>query len=324
MSEAEKIKKPQFDQDQYDMLIRCSAGKDITEWNQWRQAHPGQEIFLEGARFARVHLEGANFREAHLEGAVFSRAHLEGADLFLAQLEGANFFAAQLKRSNFGAAELKGARFHDAHLEGVDFFVTHLEGASFRKSSTNRNTSFWYSYIDRKTDFRNVSLESIRIEQGKKQLLEYNNRRMNWEDWYRGKFGGKWKIRLHQFATLPVRLFWVISDYGASMMRIIATFFILAFIFAVIYRIWPGLVVFNCKTDINEFRSLWHATYFSVITMTTLGFGDIAANPDSWQGQGLLMLQVLMGYVLLGALITRFSVLFTAGGPAGKFSKTNP
>ena len=54
--------------------------------------------------------------------------------------------------------------------------------------------------------------------------------------------------------------------------------------------------------------------------MTTLGFGDIAANPDSWFGQTLLMIQVILGYVLLGALVTRFAVLFTAGGPAGKFA----
>ena len=32
-------------------------------------------------------------------------------------------------------------------------------------------------------------------------------------------------------------------------------------------------------------------------------------------------MQVILGYVLLGALVTRFAVLFTAGGPAGRFSK---
>jgi hypothetical protein len=53
-----------------------------------------------------------------------------------------------------------------------------------------------------------------------------------------------------------------------------------------------------------------------------LGFGDIAANPYSWAGQGLLMAQVLLGYIMLGALVTRFAVLFTAGGPAGRFAKT--
>ena len=36
-------------------------------------------------------------------------------------------------------------------------------------------------------------------------------------------------------------------------------------------------------------------------------------------GHIFLTFQVILGYVLLGALVTRFAVLFTAGGPAGKF-----
>ena len=58
--------------------------------------------------------------------------------------------------------------------------------------------------------------------------------------------------------------------------------------------------------------------------MTTLGFGDMYANAHSFVrglfGHVLLALQVLLGYVLLAALVTRFAVLFTAGGPAGTFA----
>jgi len=54
--------------------------------------------------------------------------------------------------------------------------------------------------------------------------------------------------------------------------------------------------------------------------MTTLGFGDMYANPNSFFGHLFLIFQVLWGYILLGALITRLSILFTAGGPAKKFS----
>jgi hypothetical protein len=58
--------------------------------------------------------------------------------------------------------------------------------------------------------------------------------------------------------------------------------------------------------------------------MTTLGFGDMYTNAHSLFrgifGHILLALQVILGYVLLGALVTRFAVLFTAGGPAGKFA----
>jgi hypothetical protein len=32
---------------------------------------------------------------------------------------------------------------------------------------------------------------------------------------------------------------------------------------------------------------------------------------------------MVTGYMLLGALITRFAILFMAGGPAGKFAKTD-
>jgi len=108
------------------------------------------------------------------------------------------------------------------------------------------------------------------------------------------------------------------SDYGRSIGRIVLTFFTLAFVFAIVYWLWPKCVVVN--EVVGDIRGFVHALYFSVVTMTTLGFGDIAANPDSWQGQVLLMVQVILGYVLLGALVTRFAVLFTAGGPAGKFA----
>ncbi|MGD8787659.1 MAG: potassium channel family protein, partial [Phycisphaerales bacterium] len=116
-------------------------------------------------------------------------------------------------------------------------------------------------------------------------------------------------------------LFWSISDYGLRTWRIILWFFGLALVFALAYFLWPNCVTVNER--VGEIRGFVHALYFSVVTMTTLGFGDIAANPDSWQGQVLLMVQVILGYVLLGALVTRFAVLFTAGGPAGKFKPMN-
>ena len=35
----------------------------------------------------------------------------------------------------------------------------------------------------------------------------------------------------------------------------------------------------------------------------------------------ILEMQLILGYVLLGALATCFAVLFTAGGPAGQFAE---
>jgi len=182
------------------------------------------------------------------------------------------------------------------------------------QAKVDGGTTLWKCQVDRKTNAEGVALDRAVIDPGTKQLLEYNIRRKNWEEWY--KKGCWWQRIIKRLFIWP---FWLISDYGLRTWRIIATFFGLAITFAVVYRLWPNCVMVNGV--VGDIRGFWHALYFSVVTMTTLGFGDIAANPDSWGGQTLLMLQVILGYVLLGALVTRFAVLFTAGGPAGTFSK---
>ena len=56
---------------------------------------------------------------------------------------------------------------------------------------------------------------------------------------------------------------------------------------------------------------LLRALYFSVVTMTTLGFGDIYVSPTCFLTHFLVILQVLIGYILLAAIMTRFAIFFT-------------
>ncbi len=126
-----------------------------------------------------------------------------------------------------------------------------------------------------------------------------------------------------------VKSFWWISDYGISTKRIIACFFGLALFFAALYLVLglllpPGLVKNLFVDEMNpsfSLRVLIRSVYFSVVTMTTLGFGDMYAHPDSICGHTLLTIQVLLGYFLLGALVSRLAIMFTSAGPAGKFDK---
>ncbi len=254
---------------------------DKKDMTEWNKwrEENGQDVFLEGARFYKVNLEGADFRGAYLKNADFVLSHLEGA--------------------NFDMARIHVAKFNFA-------FV-------------NSETSFIGCRVDRKTDFRGVSLNTIRIKQETKQLLEYNIRRKNWEDWY----------KKHKILRWPVWLFWRMSDYGSSSVRIIGWFLGLALFFAAIYAnfafwyppgiishltVWPHLPVWHYFLLL-----LFRPIYFSVITMT-IGFGDMYANSQSIFGHILLIFQAILGYVLLGALITRLAVLFTGEGPAGKFA----
>lgn len=327
-------KERRFSQEQYKMLKRCSEKKDMSEWNEWRKKHKKDEIWLEGALLNRTYLKGANlgtlqmidgetgekvFGEVHLNYADLGEADLEDADLQFAHLENAILTWANLEDAALMNARLGGAKLWFAHLQGADIAYAHLQSAEFQRATVDGSTSLWECDVNKHrrrikgTDFRGVGLGSCKIDPGTKQLLEYNIRRKNWEDWY--KVGPWWEKVPERLFVQP---FWWMSNYGRSVSRIVACFFGLAVLFALVYWLWPSCVMVN--EAVGDIRGFWHALYFSVVTMTTLGFGDIAANPDSWSGQTLLMVQVILGYVLLGALVTRFAVLFMAGGPAGKFA----
>ena len=335
-----KEEQPKFNQQQYDRLIECSKNgpEGIEEWNKWRKANRSEKIWLQGAELGITNLQGADLNNANLEGAILFGANLEGAELYKANLQRAdlvevNLEAAVLEEANLEAAvlemthlqganllraNLQGANLEETDLQGADLQLAKLQSAWFVGVVVNGATSFLNCEIDEDTDFRNTGLENVRIEAGTKTLLKYNIRRMNWKDWYEE----------HRFWQWPVRLFWSISNYGISTLRIIVWFFGLALFFAGLYYILsvvspPGVV--NSLVEGKEglvpgwlipFRSI----YFSIVTMTTLGFGDMHANCRSFLGHLLLTIQVILGYVLLGALVTRLAVLFTSDGPAGSFT----
>ncbi len=308
-----------FSQEQYEMIKRCSDKKDMTEWNEWRKQRPDETIFLDGRSFHGFYLYRAFLNTGAVVVNPGTRLHDQWIFRGQVYLRGSLFLQAKLHGTDFRGAHLEESTFNFAELEGSCLELAYLQGADFKGATFDKLTSFEGCHIDKQTNFRESDLISLKVSPRIRQLMEYNIRQKNWEDWYKEHPRLKW----------VVKPFWWVSDYGLSTGRIIVTFFALVFIFANIYYHWgriapPGIVE-NLFVDRNGIVvPSWlvplRTLYFSIVTMTTLGFGDMYANAHSIWGHILLSVQVILGYVLLGALVTRFAVLFMAGGPAGKFS----
>lgn len=309
-------------------------------YGEWQR---GEADFRECNEGKFANLENTKLKKAKLQKSILNGANLNKSDMTDTCLQRATLVYAKLKNAYLLRTNLQDSVLEGAYLAGADISRCDLCNANFRTAKLDSSTSIWKPVVNKcrkgytnissnrasykgereYTDFQGVALDSVSIDPSTKQLLEYNIRRINWEQWYKFKNwqGDCTKEDERHIVTQKlmffVRIFWLISDYGLSIGKIIATFVGLAFFFAIVYWLCPNFVTVNC--EVGNIRGFWHALYFSVVTMTTLGFGDIAANPDSWVGQTLLMLQVIWGYVLLGALVTRFAVLFMAGGPAGTF-----
>jgi voltage-gated potassium channel Kch len=85
-------------------------------------------------------------------------------------------------------------------------------------------------------------------------------------------------------------------DYGRSLLRVAAISFGLAAIYGAIYRIFPHVL------DYKDSANTWFTPYyFSIVTYTTLGFGDV--RPATLAGEIIVSSEVVLGYTTLGLLL---------------------
>lgn len=310
-------RKRRFAQEQYDRLLRCSKTRDIAEWNTWREQNPNEDVLLEKAR-----LRGAYLQRADLDGADLQKAELSRADLYQASLKGADLWKANVRGANLTETDLCGAILIRVDMRDADFVFAKVDGGTEILGGTKEIEKKIDKYANKETNFEGVGLDSARIRPGVKACLRCNIRRKNWGEWYQE----------HPILKYPAKLFWCMSDYGASTTRILYFFFGFAFFFAGVYYVcaWlfpPGFVEHLLdneeKIPVPSYLVPVRAFYFSIVTMTTLGFGDMHAHSQGilgLVGHLLLILQVLLGYVMLGTLITRISVLFHSEAASIRFT----
>ena len=106
------------------------------------------------------------------------------------------------------------------------------------------------------------------------------------------------------------------SDYGRSLVLWAFWYLSFAFLFAFVYMPLPAWMPVWLQDFAPQFHqttgmysgeplTFWSGFYFSVVTFTTLGFGDVIA--DNACARFFVTLEVIFGYVMLGGLISIFS-----------------
>ena len=168
------IPKRQFDENQYDFLIRCSDKRDLTEWNEWREYNQQVSILLEGANFAGANLAGADLCMANLAGANLRNVNLAGADLWKANMNCTELWNANLQGAELITANLADADLRNANLAGADLWKANLKGAKLIAASVDKQTFIWGCGYDKQTVFTGKDLYLARIEPRMKESPRIN------------------------------------------------------------------------------------------------------------------------------------------------------
>ncbi|RMG03892.1 MAG: hypothetical protein D6726_04550 [Nitrospirae bacterium] len=278
-----------------------------------------------GANLSNANLEGARLFKAKLSGAVFNKANISGAELSGADLEGANLEEVKGRNVGLGMAKLKGALLFQADLSGATVTMTDLTGADLRCCNfrgarlrqakiigadlTNadlRDTDMSLSQVDG-SNFTNADLRGARL----RQVSGYDSATWIGVDIRDINFSGAYLMRrfimdqnfLKEFrerskaTRVLYYIWWITSDCGRSMLRWCGWTLLLIVLFGVLYMI-VGVDYGAHPTWLSPF-------YYSVVTLTTLGYGDVI--PANTASQIIAMVEVVTGYIMLGGLLSIFT-----------------
>jgi uncharacterized protein YjbI with pentapeptide repeats len=271
---------------------------------------------LDGTEFMGTTFREANLTECSALKTGLGMTDLEGANFFNARLEGATFVDAQIRRADFRAAKMARSRLLEADLEQADFSQADLTDVDLRETNLD-DTNFRYSIL------KGAKLREVR-----------NYTKANWigADIRDIDFTGAYLVRRHiidenylyEFrhqsrVTRVVYFIWKwTSDCGRSMVRWGVFLLLNVILFACIYGAMdafmppdgPGSSHLTGLSDLAG--GFIRYLYFSVVTFTTLGYGDVS--PVSVPGQIILIIHITLGYLGLGALLSILANKFASRG----------
>ncbi len=282
------------------------SGADLSEADLSRANLAGTRFFktnlhkasLFQAKLPRADLTGVNLTNANMEEANCSEtslgmANLNNARLFSINLEGSTLSKATINNLDLRCANLKNARLREATITGSDLTGANLQGADLSLCDVDGS-------IFNNADLRNTRLRMVKNFESAKWIGTdirdinfagaYRLRRFIIDQNYLKEFRDRNKLNKFLYY-----LWWLTSDCGRNLLRWCLFIVALVLIFSWLYAF----------VEIGGSNSWVSRLYYSVVTLTTLGYGDIV--PLSPAARLLAMIEVTAGYVMLGGLLSIFN-----------------
>ncbi len=253
------------------------------------------DVDLTEAELLGADLSGADLTNATLDRAGFGQVTAIGAGFFGATANAATFSGADLTDADFRAANLDSSRMLAATMVGVDFSSATLVSADLTGCELAG------------ARFREADLRHSRL----KKVHGYCSADWIGADIQNVDFTGAWLLRrhiqdenyLHEFRTQSrghehlYQLWKLTSDCGRSLWRWSLWTALIASLYAVAYT--------QVAIDWGRHETPLSPIYYSVVTFTTLGYGDVL--PGSTAAQLVAMSEVVLGYLSLGGMMSILS-----------------
>lgn len=220
------------------------------------------------AILSNIHLEGAILKHCDFEDNHLYECFFENADLSHCNFKNATINSCNFENSNCSEINLQGAK-----LTNLNFTNAIIKNMSFSATTIDEATTFGKILKSEKEG--NFHLAALEYKQIKEIFKNSNLHDIADKFHYKGMVSKRKTYK----KTNPLR--WtnyifgdLLCKYGTSLIHVLIGTLIVIAICAFLYTLNDSLL-FNYQSIKNP--SFWDSLYFSLVTFTTLGYGDFHA-----------------------------------------------
>lgn len=261
---------------------------------------------------AGFHLVGQNLHDTYLMEANLSYADLSRTDLSMGHLFGVNLSGASLFKANLRDANLKEANLENADLLGADLTNANLERVKWGHPCKVRNHTEADELASKGQSEAALTkyLEAEEIYRNIRKCYEFaGTSDVAGSFFYNEMVVRRKQMPIFSFARLWSKLIDILCGYGEIPYRIIGSAITYILFNAVIFDLLgmyhnSKLYAFDATMDLtHNVKYLGYAIYFSIVTFTTLGYGDFS--PAGWS-RPFAAIESFIGAFMIALFILSF------------------
>jgi len=287
-----------------------------------------KKVVLRNSELMRAHLKGADITQVDFTDTNLSYSDISDANLIGCNLEGCDLTGVDFSRSDLTRANLKRSRLWHA-----DFSYANITEADIAESDLWKcrlySARLWHTELRgvkslTKHNFAKkapaaLSQEKIdesgvlSAEESYRSLKQYfiDNGLYREASWASFKEKTMEKIRLRRNkkpSYLPMAIMGILSGYGEKPNRVIFSSAAIITVYSLVYFYLNAVTPSN--TTLRSY-SLWDYLYYSIVTFTTLGYGDMV--PKAEVGYRLLAgSEAFIGAFMIGLFVFTLSRKYSA------------
>jgi len=227
--------------------------------------------------FSNCDLKYSDFSRSSFSHSKFYNAHILYSDFSFGMIDHCNFANTNMTLSHFTNSTLEGSDLRGSWLSDVDFSGSNLGFVKFNNQ----------------TDFQNIDVNCF--EGTSNPLFLSFIKRKHYLKHFKDQSNTN---------AVKYYIWWLISDCGQSFFRWFLTSIFIIIVFGYVFTFnQNAFIIANNRTPTG-----FTFYYYSIVAFTTLGFGDIV--PNNIVGEILISIEVVLGYLMLGGLLSIFANKF--------------